>query len=59
MNKKILTDAARAYRWVRRVFPHTVHRSENDLAVNSTRLVEALTLAYAAGIKAGRREVNP
>lgn len=54
-----LSDSIRAWRWIKRVFPNTLHRSEHDLAVNSTRLVNALQLAYMAGLKAGRREVNP
>lgn len=53
-----VSDIVRAWRWVRRVFPHTYKRSDS-LDVNATRLVEALALAYAAGLKAGRREVNP
>lgn len=53
-----LTDTARAWRWVRRVFPNTFKRA-HSLDVNAYRLAEALALAYAAGLKAGRREVNP
>lgn len=54
-----LYDRIRAWRWVCRVWPNMVHRSENDLDVNSTRLVDALQIAYMAGLKAGRREANP
>lgn len=57
MNKKQLTDMMRAWYYVKRVWPNTVWRSENDLAVNCTRLVEALQIAYAAGLRAGRKEL--
>ena len=47
-----ITDTMRAWRWIRRVFPNTLRRSAS-LDVNATRLVEALALAYQAGLKAG------